>query len=143
MSENRRFRRKNTEKPYQSAPFAFFFFFQKPMYLLKDEKRLSIFYCKNNCTNKFYVFTKKSSPIEMCQKVVNLDLRTAFWYVSEGIFNRKSIKIFGTLIFITKKSINIYSFSTNTSVFLLKKNGGKMGTLRRFCFVFSTKPLIF
>ena len=34
------------------------FFSKKPLYLLKNEKHSSIFYCKNKSTYKFYVFTK-------------------------------------------------------------------------------------
>ena len=39
----------------------FHLFLRKPLYLLKNDKRLSIFYCKNKCAYKFYVFTIKSS----------------------------------------------------------------------------------
>ena len=37
------------------------FFFKKSLYLLKNEKRLSIFHCKNKYTYKFYVITIKTA----------------------------------------------------------------------------------
>ena len=43
------------------APTLPSFFLEKPLYLLKSGKRLSIFYCKNMCTYKFYALTIKSA----------------------------------------------------------------------------------
>ena len=43
------------------APTLPSFFLEKPLYLLKSGKRLSIFYCKNMCTYKFYEFMIKSA----------------------------------------------------------------------------------
>ena len=34
---------------------------QKPLYLLKKDERLYIFYCKIECTYKFYLFTIKNA----------------------------------------------------------------------------------
>ena len=59
MYENRWFRGK-TEKNRLKVPTLSFFFFKKSLNLLKNEKTLFFFYCKNKCTNKFYVFTIKS-----------------------------------------------------------------------------------
>ena len=60
MSESKEFRQKNRAKPSQSAHFATLFF-KKPMHLLKDKEQSLIFYCKNRCAYKFYVFAIKSA----------------------------------------------------------------------------------
>ena len=58
MSQNRQFRLKNRVKSSQSAYFTTFFY-KKPLHLLKNKKHWLIFYHKNKCTDKFYVFMIK------------------------------------------------------------------------------------
>ena len=61
MSESREFKRKNKVKHSKGAHFATFFSKSVAFIEKINDKRLSIFNCKNKCTYKFYVFTIKSA----------------------------------------------------------------------------------
>ena len=73
MSKSRTFRWKNKAKPSQSTQFAIFFSKNHCIYLkIKNTNIFSIV--------KIYIMPKKEDkkvPLEICQKVVSLDLKTA------------------------------------------------------------------
>ena len=71
MSESREFSWKTKQNRFKVSTLPTFF--QKTTtYLWKNDKRLSIPYCKNKPTKFMYLLSS-----EICQKVVSLDLRTA------------------------------------------------------------------
>ena len=66
MSESLKFRGKNRAKPYHMPNLPLFH--KKRMHLLKNRKYESIFYCKNKCTFKLYVFMIKSALENMSER---------------------------------------------------------------------------
>ena len=61
--------KKTRTKQSQSAHLTTFFSKKKQLHLLKNKKLLSIFYCKDKCTYKFYVLTIKS-PFGSMPKII-------------------------------------------------------------------------